>query len=119
MEAVRADFERLSPGLSLIYSTSPMGDAALWLEIFPPGVSKGAAASRLAGSLGLSASDCLAIGNDYNDIDLLAWAGSAFLTADAAEALRPLYRPAPPSTAAPLAWLVERMAPREGPAETP
>jgi hydroxymethylpyrimidine pyrophosphatase-like HAD family hydrolase len=86
-----------------------MGDAALWLEIFPPGVSKGSAARSLARSLGFVPADCLAIGNDYNDLDLLAWAGQAYLTADAAEPLRGLYPAAPASTDAPLAWLAERL----------
>jgi hydroxymethylpyrimidine pyrophosphatase-like HAD family hydrolase len=114
MGEVREEFERLSPGLSLIYSTSPLGDDALWLEIFPPGVSKGAAAKKLAGSLGLDPGDCLAIGNDYNDLDLLAWAGRSYLTADAPEALRGLHPSAPASTGAPLAWLLGRLLSGQG-----
>jgi hydroxymethylpyrimidine pyrophosphatase-like HAD family hydrolase len=110
MEEVKAEFERLSPNLSLLYSTSPLGDASLWLEIFPPGVSKGSAARHLARRLSIGQADCLAIGNDYHDLDLLAWAGTAYLAADASEALRGLYQAAPASTEAPLAWLVERLA---------
>ncbi|MDR2455114.1 MAG: Cof-type HAD-IIB family hydrolase [Deltaproteobacteria bacterium] len=109
IDEVKREFEELSPGLSLIYSTSPMGDASVWLEIFPPGVSKGSAAKWLADKLSFQAADCLAIGNDFNDLDLLAWAGTAYLTADASPALRSLYPALPASTQAPLASLVSRL----------
>ncbi|MDR1657678.1 MAG: Cof-type HAD-IIB family hydrolase [Deltaproteobacteria bacterium] len=109
MPEVRAQFEKLAPGLSLMYSSSPFGDRALWLEIFPPDVSKGATAQWLAKLLNIDRKDCLAMGNDYNDLDLLAWAGKAFLTADASKALRHLYPLAPASTAAPVAWLADRL----------
>ena len=108
MPEVREEFDRLSPGLSLIYSTSPMGDPSLWLEIFPPGVSKGAAAKELSGRLGLGPDDALAIGNDYNDLDLLEWASLSFLTQDASPALVNLHPAAPASGEAPLAWLLAR-----------
>ena len=114
MDEVKAEFERLSPGLSLVYSTSPLGDASLWLEIFPPGVSKGSAAKSLSEKLELGPDDCLAIGNDYNDLDLLAWAGTSFLTADAALPIRGMYPSAPDSLSAPLAWLARRLKAQTG-----
>ena len=110
MDGVRAEFDKLSPGLSLIYSTSPMGDDSLWLEIFPPNVSKGSAASFLAEKLSLGPKDAIAIGNDFNDLDLLAWAGESYLTADASPSLRSLYPALPASTSAPLTHLVRSLA---------
>jgi hydroxymethylpyrimidine pyrophosphatase-like HAD family hydrolase len=106
MDGVKEEFDKLSPGLSLIYSTSPMGDDSLWLEIFPPGVSKSSAARWLAEKLSIGAHETVAMGNDFNDLDLLAWAGSAYLTSDASPALRPLYPALPASTESPLAHLV-------------
>ncbi|MDR1921048.1 MAG: Cof-type HAD-IIB family hydrolase [Candidatus Adiutrix sp.] len=91
IDGVEAEFERLSPGLSLIRSSSPFDDGMIWLEIFAPGVSKGSAAARLAERLGLENVRSVALGNDYNDLDLLAWADRAFVVADAAPSLLRLY----------------------------
>jgi len=45
-------------------------------------------ASHLASSLGLRAVSAAAVGNDYNDLDLLLWAGSGFVTGNAPAELR-------------------------------
>ncbi len=90
-DEVQAGFLHLAPGLSVVQASSPFGDGHLWLEIFPPGVSKGRAAADLATRLGLSAGRAVALGNDYNDRDLLQWAGRPFVTADAPPELRALY----------------------------
>jgi hydroxymethylpyrimidine pyrophosphatase-like HAD family hydrolase len=91
IDGVEAEFERLAPGLSLIRSSSPFDDGVIWLEVFAPGVSKGSAAARLAEKLGLENLPSVALGNDYNDLDLLAWADRAFVVADAAPSLLRLY----------------------------
>lgn len=44
-----------------------------WLDIGPEGVSKGTALVKVAERLGVSAEDCLAIGDGRNDIDMLRW----------------------------------------------
>jgi hydroxymethylpyrimidine pyrophosphatase-like HAD family hydrolase len=106
MPPVRAAFEREVPDLSTLYASSPFGDPCLWLEIFPPGVSKAQAAQALAADLGLGPQDALAAGNDYNDLDLLAWAGAAFLAADAPPELRTRFPLMPASTDAPLSRLL-------------
>lgn len=90
-DQVEDDFNRLSPGLSVIRSSSPFNDGHLWLEIFPPEVSKGRAAAALAQKLSLGPEHSLALGNDYNDLDLLSWAGRAFVTEDAPTELTALY----------------------------
>ncbi|WP_169728966.1 HAD family hydrolase [Desulfatirhabdium butyrativorans] len=83
-ERLRAAF----PGLSVIRSTSPLDHESMWIEIFHPCVSKSRAAQWLCRKLGVSREDVLAIGNDYNDLDLLEWAGAAMLVANAPEPLR-------------------------------
>lgn len=88
-EEAEAEFRRLAPELSVVRASSPFGDGCLWLEIFPPKVSKGLAAEALVRRLGLEPDLCAAAGNDYNDLDLLNWAGRPFITADAPEDLRP------------------------------
>lgn len=84
-DRAEAEFRRRTAGvdLSVVRASSPFSDGHTWLEIFPPGISKGLAASALAAHLGLTAGEAVALGNDYNDLDLLAWAGRAFVTTDA------------------------------------
>jgi hydroxymethylpyrimidine pyrophosphatase-like HAD family hydrolase len=107
-------FRSETPDLSLVVSSSPYGDGALWLEIYPAGVSKGIAAATLAASLGIPAQDAVALGNDYNDEDLLAWAGTAFVSSDAPETLKILYPGMPPAGQGPLANVAGRLVPDFG-----
>ena len=46
-----------------------------WLDLVPWGISKAAGVAELTASWGVDPSEVLAIGDDYNDVDLLAWAG--------------------------------------------
>jgi len=46
-----------------------------WLDLLPIGVSKAATAIEITKRLGIDASEVLAIGDDFNDIDMLHWAG--------------------------------------------
>jgi len=73
---------------SVIRATSPLDGDSFWLEIFPKGVSKSSACADLAREHGVEPHDVLAIGNDYNDLDVLRWAGTSFVTANAPEELR-------------------------------
>ncbi|MDR2368558.1 MAG: Cof-type HAD-IIB family hydrolase [Deltaproteobacteria bacterium] len=102
MPEVMARFEELCPGLSLLRCSSPFGDNSMWLEIFPPGVNKGQAAQRLAETLSLTSESALAIGNDFNDQALLAWAKIGMVTYNAPEELRNQFRLLPPVTKKPL-----------------
>jgi Cof subfamily protein (haloacid dehalogenase superfamily) len=79
------------PEFSVIQTTSPLDGASTWIEIFPNGVSKSATANWLAQQLAVSPGDTLSIGNDYNDLDLLDWAGTACVVANAPAAIRDRY----------------------------
>jgi hypothetical protein len=79
------------PEFSIIQTTSPLDGKSTWIEIFPNGVSKSATADWLAQQLAVSPADSLSIGNDYNDLDLLDWAGTACVVANAPAALRDCY----------------------------
>ena len=65
------------PGLSVIRATSPLDGHSMWIEAFAPEVSKSQAAAWIAQTRGIPAEESWAIGNDYNDWDLLRWAGRA------------------------------------------
>jgi hydroxymethylpyrimidine pyrophosphatase-like HAD family hydrolase len=111
MRQKAAEFREAVPWLSYVFTTSPYDDGTLWLEVYPPGVSKGLAAARLAGRLGLGPADSVALGNDYNDRDLLEWAGAPFLSRTGPVDMLPLFRTMPAAGEAPLRHVLDVMVP--------
>jgi hydroxymethylpyrimidine pyrophosphatase-like HAD family hydrolase len=84
-------FEHLAravAGLSVVRTTSPLDGVSLWMEVFAPGTNKSGAAAFLAARLGLGTALTYALGNDFNDADLLEWAGHSCVTANAPAELR-------------------------------
>lgn len=49
--------------------------ASIGLEVLPQGVTKGAVVAQLARRLGVPAAEAVAVGDDLNDLEMLAWAG--------------------------------------------
>jgi Cof subfamily protein (haloacid dehalogenase superfamily) len=47
----------------------------VYLEILPPGVSKGTALSAMLEALGIGAADTIAVGDNWNDVEMLEVAG--------------------------------------------
>jgi len=78
--------------LTVIRTTSPMDGVSTWIEIFPPDVSKAKASEWIRRSCGIDRTDILAVGNDYNDLDLLGWAFTSFVVDEAPADLQKLYR---------------------------
>ena len=75
-------FARISSHLldyKVIRTTSPVDHTMLWMEVFPKNVSKGDAVHWLCNLVNINKSDVLAIGNDFNDIDVLDYVGHARL----------------------------------------
>lgn len=72
------------------------------LDLLPPGVSKGWALERLAARLGVDRKETMAIGDNWNDVNMLEWAGQAVIMGNAAQDLRALaktsgWKQAPPN----------------------
>ena len=72
------------------------------LDLLPPGVSKGWALERLAAHLGVDRKETMAIGDNWNDLDMLEWAGQAVIMGNAAQDLRAIaktngWKQAPPN----------------------
>lgn len=113
-----AEFRRRTDGtpLSVVKSSSPFSDGHIWLEIFPHGISKGLAAAALAVALGIPAQRSVALGNDYNDLDLLDWAGRAFITSDAPFEMVNRFQTMPPAGQGGLALAAEIVLSSGGPA---
>lgn len=84
-----AELVRLLPEFRIIRATSPLDHRSRWFEIFPPGVGKSRASAWLRDRGFAGPGRSLAVGNDYNDVDLLEWADFPFVVANApAELLR-------------------------------
>jgi len=60
------------------------------LDLLPSGISKGWALQRLAKRLGVDRKETMAIGDNWNDVDMLEWAGQAVVMGNAARELRAL-----------------------------
>ena len=58
------------------------------LDLLPPAVSKGWALERLARRLEVARKETMAIGDNWNDIGMLEWAGQGIVMANAAQELR-------------------------------
>jgi hydroxymethylpyrimidine pyrophosphatase-like HAD family hydrolase len=67
----------------------PARDVSI-LDLLPRGVSKGWALEQLAGRLGIHRSETMAVGDNWNDLAMLEWAGQSIVMANAAPELRTL-----------------------------
>ncbi|MBN1837046.1 MAG: HAD hydrolase family protein [Spirochaetales bacterium] len=74
-------------GLNVVRTTSPLDGRSRWIEVFPPQVLKSLAAAWLAERLRIDRGAVLALGNDFNDLDLLEWAPHGYLVGGAAPEL--------------------------------
>jgi hypothetical protein len=57
------------------------------LDLLPPGVTKGWALARLAARLGVDRKETMAIGDNWNDVEMLEWAGQAVMMGNASGGL--------------------------------
>jgi len=72
------------------------------LDLLPPGVSKASALQKLANLLGVERKETMAIGDNWNDVDMLEWAGQGVMMGNAAQELRTMaktrgWKQAPPN----------------------
>ena len=64
---------RRLPQYSVIPATSPLDHKSIWVEIFAPTVSKSRALMWLTSQLKINVKNVCAVGNDYNDEDMLSY----------------------------------------------
>ncbi|MFO7891870.1 MAG: HAD family hydrolase [bacterium] len=74
--------------ICVIRTTSPLDHKTHWIELLSPGISKAYAAQWLCNRLGVSELQSLAVGNDYNDLNLLKWANISFVMENAPEEIK-------------------------------
>jgi hydroxymethylpyrimidine pyrophosphatase-like HAD family hydrolase len=84
---IREELDRMT----VVRTTSPLDGRSCWIEIFSKDVSKALAAMRIARDLRIREETVMAVGNDYNDLDLLRWAARSFVVNGAPEELLGLF----------------------------
>lgn len=87
------------------------------VDLLPRGISKGWALQQLAERLGVDRRETMAIGDNWNDVDMLEWTGQAVLMGNAARELRTMarlrgWKQAPRNDADGVAVVLERMLAR-------
>jgi Cof subfamily protein (haloacid dehalogenase superfamily) len=92
------------------------------LDLLPRGVSKGAALKKLAAHLGVERKEVMAIGDNWNDVEMLEWAGQGVIMGNAAEELRAMakkrgWKQAPPNDEDGVAVVLEQMLARRASAK--
>ncbi len=83
------------------------------LDLLPPNVSKGWALQRIANRLGIDRKEIMAIGDNWNDVEMLEWAGQSVLMGNAALDLRAMaktrgWKQAPPNDEDGVAAVLEK-----------
>ena len=72
----------------VVRTTSPLDHASTWIELFPIGASKSHASDWIRERHGVGRARTIAVGNDYNDLDLLEWADRAYVVSNAPASMR-------------------------------
>ncbi len=94
----------ISPELSVIRSHAEL------IEVTSPKVSKGHALATLAGQYGIPQSEVMAIGDQDNDIEMIAWAGVGVAMGNASPGAKAVAdHIAPPITEDGAAWAIEQL----------
>jgi Cof subfamily protein (haloacid dehalogenase superfamily) len=88
MEGLAAVMRReLGEAVRLLLTLYPKMDFAL-LDILHPEASKGAGLAAVAAEAALTRDEVMAVGDNFNDLEMLEWAGTGVLMANADESLR-------------------------------
>lgn len=87
-EKLYLEIQEQLKGLNVIRATSPFDHKSLWLEVFSKHAAKHLAANALLQDLNIPLRNTIAVGNDYNDIELLKWASRSFAVGNAIDELR-------------------------------
>lgn len=100
---------RRFPFLSLIRATSPINHQHIWLEIYPQNVSKGNAVKLLCDELKISTEEIVAIGNDYNDLDMLEIAGKSYVVENAPDLIKNKFEVVPSNDKDGFSFIIDKI----------
>jgi len=83
-----------------------------FLEFMDPDINKGAALTEIARHLGVTAAQCVAFGDSYNDLSMVEWAGMGVAMENARPELKAVaQRIAPPADADGVAVVLDQLFP--------
>ncbi len=68
---------------SIIRATSPIDHNTVWIEVFARGVNKASACDTIRKEFEIPLNFTAAVGNDWNDIQMLRWADRSFVSSNA------------------------------------
>ncbi|HEX8353817.1 MAG TPA: HAD-IIB family hydrolase, partial [Pyrinomonadaceae bacterium] len=74
--------DELGGSVRLLLTLYPKTDFAL-LDVLHPEASKGAGLAAVAGEQGLAREEVMAVGDNFNDLEMLEWAGTGVLMGNA------------------------------------
>ena len=90
----------------------PYAGTGEWVELLPEGVSKASGLALVCQRLGISAAEVVAVGDAWNDLPMLAWAGMGVAMANAApEVIEAADRVVPAAADDGVAVLLDDLAP--------
>jgi len=89
---LRREIENKFPQVSIVRATSPLNNRHIWLEIYPNGVNKGSSCEKLCKIIGIDKKNTIAIGNDYNDEEMLKFAEMSFVVGNSPAELKNIYK---------------------------
>jgi Cof subfamily protein (haloacid dehalogenase superfamily) len=83
----RLDASRLGADITVVRTEYPLRDLSI-VDVLNRGCSKGHALERWAKYRGIAREEVMAIGDNYNDVEMLAFAGRPFIMGNASQELR-------------------------------
>lgn len=86
------DIRKKLSNLRVVRATSPLDNCTMWMEVLPTEVSKGHTAEWLFRQLFRNHICSIAVGNDYNDLDMLNYVLHPFVVSNAPDDLKKIYR---------------------------
>jgi hypothetical protein len=87
MHKVLSGIDQLGLDITVLRTEYPVRDLSI-VDVLNVGCSKGHALERWAAHRGIPRNEVMAIGDNYNDIEMLAFAGHPFIMGNASEELR-------------------------------
>lgn len=109
-----AELENMLPDFKIIRATSPLDHKTHWIEIFNKNVSKSNACEYIQHKLLKPTKKITyAIGNDYNDLDLLNWATHAFVVNNSPEDLKQKFINVPSNNDAGFNYFAQKILKKE------
>jgi Cof subfamily protein (haloacid dehalogenase superfamily) len=85
------ELKALCNGVKVVRATSPIDHKSIWMEVFNPLVSKAEGVRFLCEMLDIEKDDTISIGNDFNDLDLLAFTGKSYVVRNSPGEIKDLY----------------------------